>query len=93
MAPPSRSAGRGVLGAVDVAVGVVHEAVVGALDHDDLAVGAARPRGAEGVDVGGGRPRVGRTEDRERRAILDATSSGSMRWPGPFHASGVRNMP
>ena len=30
---------------------------------------------------------------RERRAISAATASGSIRWPGPFQASGVRIIP
>ena len=64
------SSSRRVFGAVDVAVGVVDEAVLGAFDHDDLAVGPAAPRGAQRLDVGGGRPRVVRAEERERRAHL-----------------------
>ena len=58
------------LGVMGFSVGVVDEAVFGAFDDDDLAVGASAPRGAQRVDVGGGRQRIIRTEERQRRRHL-----------------------
>ena len=48
----------------------MHEGMVGAFDHDDLAVVAIFPSLTERFDVGGRCPRVDRSEDREGRAHL-----------------------
>ena len=58
----------GVVGAMRRPIGVVDESVLGILVHHDLAVVAAGPRLAQRIDVRRRRVRVGRAEDRERRA-------------------------
>ena len=75
-------------GAVRWPIGVVHEAVVGALDDDDLAVVATGPRGAQRVDVGG----RGHRRRPSRRSRASGTrrprSRAAGRCAGPSHASG-----
>ena len=83
----------GVVGAVGGSLGRVDEAVVGVGVHDDLAVGAVRPRRRAARRCRrpastGRRRRRSRASGTRRRAV----SSGS-RCPGPRQASGTRIIP
>ena len=70
---------------MNITIGIVDEAVLRALDDHDLAIGPAVPRGPQRFDIGGGRPRIVRTEERERGRHLrgDGERIDAMTGPAP----------